>query len=212
MTKLMKNFAEDFLDSYLKFGLGSMPKGDIDALVMSLIDRYGDGSSPPTAALSHQAASLRLRTSVTRIKRLRYEASLKFHDKVEDQAKGRLLAALAVATLEPEGDKISIVIEDLLAKNWLQGKLKDFKQIYDHSFNSEILKVSASGLFNVLEKLFDTYELTGFRNDFEALLKQSNLKNRKELFKKLMRKFAEGAAEASGSGVITVLKAHLGLP
>jgi hypothetical protein len=31
-----KEFQDEFLVNYLKFGLGSMPKSDIDALVMSL--------------------------------------------------------------------------------------------------------------------------------------------------------------------------------
>ena len=35
MTK--SPFEADFLDSYLKLGLGSMPKTDIDALVMFLL-------------------------------------------------------------------------------------------------------------------------------------------------------------------------------
>ena len=33
----MSSFKKDFLDNYLKLGLGSMPKSDIDALVMHLI-------------------------------------------------------------------------------------------------------------------------------------------------------------------------------
>ena len=43
----MANFEKEFLENYLKFGLGSMPKSDIDALVMHLLDLYGvDGSGP----------------------------------------------------------------------------------------------------------------------------------------------------------------------
>jgi hypothetical protein len=40
MGKYVK-FKKDFLENYLKFGLGSMAKSDIDALVMHLIDMYG---------------------------------------------------------------------------------------------------------------------------------------------------------------------------
>jgi transposase len=35
-----------------------------------------------------------------------------------------------------------LIIEDALAKNWLQGQLKASAQIFDHSFNTEIIKVS----------------------------------------------------------------------
>ena len=47
----MSKFESEFLDNYLKFGLGSMPKSDIDALVMSLLDRYGLKGSGPLASL-----------------------------------------------------------------------------------------------------------------------------------------------------------------
>jgi hypothetical protein len=60
MTNALSSFASDFLESYLKFGLGSMSKSDIDALVMALLDRYGDGSGA-MASLSNQTVSERLR-------------------------------------------------------------------------------------------------------------------------------------------------------
>ena len=153
------NFTSEFLENYLKFGLGSMPKADIDALVMSLLDRYGSDGSGPMASLSHQTISERLRTPVSKIKKLRYDAALKFSGQVEEQAMGRLLAALAVATLEPQDDKICLIIEDTLAKNWLQGKLKIYRQIFDHPFNTEITRVSSTGLFAVLETIFSKSKL-----------------------------------------------------
>ena len=135
----MNTFESEFLENYLKLGLGSMPKSDIDALVMSLLDMYGFNGSGPLAALGNQTVSERLKTPVTKVKKLRYEAALKFGGRVEDQARGRLLAALANGTLEPEGKKICLIIEDSLAKNWLQGQLKIYQHIFDHPFSSEII-------------------------------------------------------------------------
>ena len=207
-----KTFQTEFLESYLKFGLGSMPKSDIDALVMSLLDRYGEGVSGAMSSLSNQTVSERLRTPVAKVKKLRYEAALKFGGRVEDQAKGRLLAALAVATLEPENEKICLIIEDSLAKNWLQGQLKIHQQIFDHSFNMEIVRVSSSGLFAVLETLFDKEQLQTFKKGYEDAKKISDVTKRIQFFKSIARKFAEGAAKAAGGGVVAVVKAHLGVP
>lgn len=206
------SFTADFLVDYLKFGLGSMPKADIDALVMALLDKYGDGLSGPMASLSNQTVSERLRTPVSKVKKLRYEAGLKFGGRVEDEAQGRLLAALANATLEPEEDKVRLIIEDSLAKNWLQGQLKAHQQIFDHPFNTEIIRVSSFGLFAVLETLFDKKQLGAFKTGYDNAKKNKDAAQRVQLFKSLARKFAEGAAEAAGGGVITVVKAHLGLP
>jgi alpha-D-ribose 1-methylphosphonate 5-triphosphate synthase subunit PhnH len=202
-------FASDFLENYLKFGLGSMPKTDIDALVMALIDRYGQGSSGPMASLSNQTVSERLRTPVAKIKKLRYDAALKFGGRVEDQAMGRLLAALAVATLEPQDEKVCLIIEDALAKNWLQGQLKVHQQIFDHPFNTEIIRVSSAGLFSVLETLFNKQQLQAFKKGYEEAKSSKDAAHRIQRFKSLARKFADGAAEAAGAGVVAVVNAHL---
>lgn len=212
MATTQSSFSEDFLDNYLKFGLGSMPRADIDALVMHLLDKYGYDGCQPMAPLSNQTVSERLRTPVAKVKKLRYEAALKFGGRVEDQAMGRLLSALAIATLEPQEEKICLVIEDTLAKNWLQGQLKLHQQIFDHSFNTEIIKVSASGLFVVLEALFDKRELESFKKGYEDAKRTKDAAQCIALFKTLAKNFAEGAANAAGGGVMAVLKVHLGLP
>ncbi len=206
----MSTFEKDFLSNYLKFGLGSMPKSDIDALVMHLLDTYGlDGS--PLAIYSNQTVSERLKTPVTKIKKLRYDSALKFGGRIEDQAKGRLLAALSKASLEADGDKICLIIEDSLAKNWLQGQLKTHQHIFDYSFNTEIVKVSSVGLFSVLSAIFDHVEIEAFKKGYEEAKKIKTDKDRLEAFKRVAKKFAEGAAKASGAGVVTVLRTHIGI-
>jgi len=206
----MSNFEKEFLDNYLKFGLGSMPKSDIDALVMHLLDIYGLDGSGSLAIYGNQAVSERLKTPVTKIKKLRYDAALKFGGRIEDQAMGRLLAALSKASLEPDGEKICLIIEDSLAKNWLQGQLKIHQHIFDHSFNTEIVKVSSTGLFQVLETVFDNKELEKFKTGYETAKKKKKAEDRVKAFKGVAKKFAEGAAKAAGSGVVKVLKAHMG--
>ena len=162
----MSDFKTDFLENYLKFGLGSMPKSDIDALVMHLLDLYGVDSSGSLASRSNQIVSQLLQTPAIKVKKMRYDAALKFGGRIEDQAKGRLLAALSRASLEPNGEKVLLIIEDLLAKNWLQGQLKIHQHIFDHSFNTEIIKVSISGLFQVLESVFDAEEIEKFKQGY----------------------------------------------
>lgn len=206
----MSDFEQEFFDSYLKFGLGSLPKSDTDALVMHLLDRHGMNGALPMAALRNQLVSERLRTPVAKIKRLRYDAALKFGGRIEDQAMGRLLASLSKATLEADGNKICLIIEDSLAKNWLQGQLKIHQQIFDYSFNAEIIKVDADGFFQVLQSCFDKNALEVFRTGYEQAKNKQNQHEMK--FVSVAKKFAEGAAKAAGVGVVSVLKAHLAIP
>lgn len=218
MAPSKNSFESEFLKQYLALGLGSMPKSDIDALVMHLLDRYGLDGSPPLALESNQTVSERLRAPAVKIRKLRYDAALKFGTdtssgvRVEDQAKGRLLAALSRATLEPDGDKIVLLIEDALAKNWLQGQLKIHQQVFDHSFNTELVRMSAEGLFTVLGTLFDEAQLKAFADGYKKLKDVEDRQKRNKQFKTLAVKFVEGAAKAAGGGVMTVLKIHLGIP
>lgn len=205
----MSNFEEEFLERYLNLGLGSMPKSDIDALVMHLLDTYGLDGSPPLAKYSNQTVSERLKTPVAKVKRLRYEAALKFGNRIEDEAKGRLLAALSRASLEPDDEKIRLIIEDSLAKNWLQGQLKVHQQIFDHSFNREILTVSADGLFEVLETVFDKDVLKVFREGYAEAFGKEKAHERRKTFSSVAKKFAEGAAKAAGGAVWAVLKSQI---
>jgi type I restriction-modification system DNA methylase subunit len=188
-----------------------MPKTDIDALVMHLLDLYGVDSSGPLAIHSNQAVSERLKTSVSKVKKMRHDAALKFGGEIQDQAKGRLLAVLSKASLEPDGEKVLLIIEDSLAKNWLQGQLKIHQYIFDYSFNTEIVKVSVMGLFQVLDSVFDAKETDKFRKGYNAAKKKKDTKGRVAAFKYLANKFAEGAAKEAGSGVVKVLKAQIGI-
>ncbi|RDE18962.1 hypothetical protein DV711_15245 [Motiliproteus coralliicola] len=142
---------------------------------------------------------------------MRYDAALKFGGRVEDEAKGRLLAALSKASLEPDGKKVNLIIEDTLAKNWLQGQLKTNQHIFDYSFNTEIVKVSVDGLFQVLDSVFDEDELNEFKDGYKIASDEADSEKRKELFKGIAKKFAEGAAKAAGGGVMTALKAKIGI-
>lgn len=137
---------------------------------------------------------------------------MKFGGKIEEQAKGRLLAALSKASLEPDGLKICLIIEDALAKNWLQGQLKVNQHIFDNSFNTEIVKVSSTGLFEVLDSVFDKTELEKFKDGYVTAKAITDIEARAQAFKEVAKKFAEGAANVAGSGVFKVLMAHIGIP
>lgn len=208
---MASDFGEEFLGHYLQLGLGAMPKADVDALVMHLLDKHGYKGSPPLSTYGNQAVSELLKTPVAKVKKLRYDAALKFGGRVEDQAKARLLAALSKATLEADGDKVCLVIEDALAKNWLQGQLKNNQLIFEHSFNSEIVRVSSSGLFSVLGSFFDKTALEQFEAGYEAAKKKSDAKAVRDTFRKVASKFAEGAAKSAGAGVLSIFKAHVGV-
>ena len=68
--------------------------------------------------------------------------------------------------------RIHLVIEDALAKNWLRGQLKTQDLLFDHSFNAELLKVDAAGLFRLLDQFLDAKAIQRFKDEFERIQKE----------------------------------------
>lgn len=185
----MSTFEKSFLDNYLKFGLGSMPKSDIDALVMYLLDTYGFDNNAPLNKQSNQSVSELLKTPVTKVKKLRYEATLKFGEEPAKQAKIKMLEAIKNASFDADGEKICLIIEDVIAKNWLQGQLKMHQHFFDNSFNSEIIKVPFLGLMAVLEKVFQDAEIEKFKSEYESIKVIVSQDEKKQKLKDFMTNF-----------------------
>jgi phenylpyruvate tautomerase PptA (4-oxalocrotonate tautomerase family) len=196
------SFKDEFLAHYLSFGIGALGKKDIDVLVMHLLDKYGIGGGP-LRNFPNQSVSGLLKAPAAKIKLLRYEAGLKYGGRVEDQAKAKLLTALSRAVIEVETKKICLIVEDALAKNWLQGELKNNGLIFDHSFNTEIVKVDSKGLFSVLGQFFDAQETEKFKTGFERLEKEKKDDQLRQGFAKLAKDFAVESAKKAGGAILT---------
>lgn len=197
-----EDFKAEFLRHYLSVGIGGLSKRDTDALVMHLLDKFGKDAAGPLAHFPNQEVSALLRAPASKIRQLRYEAGLKYGGKVEDQAKARLLVALTHAVLDVESKTICLVIEDALAKNWLQGQLKNNGLIFDHSFNTEIVKVKATGLFLVLGQIFDQKQTSNFSEAYKRIEAENQTDQLRAKFGKIALAFASGAAEAAGGAVL----------
>lgn len=190
--------------------MGSMPKSDIDALVMHLLDLHASENGRALGACTNQVASERLRIPLAKVKRLRYEAGLKYVTRPEDEARRRFALHLAKAGLEFDKKeetvtKIVFVVEDILAKNWIQGQIKEHSGVFDSSFNTEIVKVEPELFFKLLRTLLDPSEVGAFQSKYNTLVEK---KRREEIvngFKSLVSSFAKGAAEAGGALAVTTL-------
>lgn len=202
---IVKTFKSEFLEHYMAVSIGALGKKDTDALVMYLLDKYGLDDDNPLALKSNQEVSACLRVPASKVKQLRYEAALKYGGRVEEQAKAKLLFALSRAVLEIESKTVCLVIEDALAKNWLQDQLKKNGLIFDHSFNTEIVKVKAEGLFQVLQQIFDEAQTRVFKSSFDKLVKEKKGEQLREGFGRLVAAFAIGAAKAAGGVVLAGL-------
>jgi hypothetical protein len=199
-------FKEEFLKYYLAVGLGAMSKKDTDALVMYLLDQYGASDNQPLKGRSNQEVSFLLKVPVAKVKSLRYEAGLKYGDlRPEEKAMQRLLAALRTPSLDPKSDRIQLMIEDLFAKNWLQGELKRRGIMFNYTHNNEILEIKSEDLLEFLAEMFRENEFKDFRERLNELISDQRSEKRT---KAVLELFKGVTKELLKAGVSAVTKVH----
>ena len=62
-----------------------------------------------------------------------------------------------------------------------------------------------------MESVVDSSEIEEFKAGYERAKKKKTTEERVAAFKSVAKKFAEGAAKAAGAGVVSVLRAHIGI-
>lgn len=215
-----EQFAEEFLRHYLRYGMGSLSKSDVDALVMHLLDKYIHVNGMPLQQKSNQALSETLRIPLTKVKRLRYEAGLKFGGPVGLIAKQRFAECLSLAVIqvEPTSENgknskpiINIIIEDTLARNWIQDQLKSHGILSDTSFNREIVSTNAGDFLRLLELLLSDDELAAFTAKYHQIINQHNTDDIRRDFSTLLKAYLKGAAGTLGAATVNALMSLPGL-
>ena len=206
-------FTEEFLKMYLANGLGSAPKREIDILIMHLLMKYGDLSRE-----SNHNLSILLQVPESTIKRLRYQARLKYPPDNE-YIQREFLFVLANAQFEAEFEKqeniekikIIFVMEDNYLRYAIQGRLKEKGMFADTSFNSEVIKIKCSYLVEVIEEIYDKKTADEFLDGFKSLRESSeglvDLRDKGFLLEIIL-----GIAKTFLSSLATTqLKAYLGI-
>ncbi len=167
IIKKSDEFVSTFLDHYLSNGFGSFNKKDIDILVMDLLIRYGelDGKS-------NQELSILLKTPVTRIKGLRYEARLKYPPE-ENYVNVEFMNIISKSIFDFENNKVTFSIEDDYIRHAITGKLKEGGMFADSSFNRELVRIDQKSLEAVMSALYGPEVAGDFKSGFDEMMGQA---------------------------------------
>jgi hypothetical protein len=198
-----KRFVDDFVKEYLADGLGAITKREIDILVMNLLMEYAG-----LARKSNHELSILLQVPESRLKRLRYEARLKYPPDA-DYVKREFLFILARSQFEldrrDETDidkmKIKFAMEDDFLRYAIQGRLKDQGMFADTSFNNEIVKIECSSLVQIIADIYGEQTARDFREGF-ATLDTSGEEEPGSSFKEVMGKFILDTGKSILSAVL----------
>lgn len=150
-------FAEGFLNRFLAYGFGTLPKREIEILIFHLLYHRSHLFSD----LSNYDIANQLKISESRVKSFKAEASLKY------QQVEHLVALEEIARLffefhktHPvlEGDMIQFVLEDPVLKREFEHAVKNLGYFVDYSFNKEIVKVRTEVFLEIFVTNFDSIE------------------------------------------------------
>ena len=147
-TASTNNDFSQIVEDYLNRGFGSMNKNDFEVFIFGYLLRN------KFKGVSDFDISQQLRIPQSKVKRLRYEASLKmgktdFLNSFEEVIKK--------ARIREGCKKISFVIEDITLRKYLDSILKSDGRFYDSSFNSEIVVLSKEDFVYLVDKLCEDH-------------------------------------------------------
>lgn len=136
---------KEIIQAYLERGFGSMNKNDFEVWIFNEWRKLQDKD------LSDYQVSKALKISETKVKRLKYEADLKYSFD-EEQLLNKFFKLAEKANYKKDGDKLLFVINDKLLRQYINNILEESGRFMDSSFNSNIVSIYVDDFSFLLEK------------------------------------------------------------
>lgn len=164
---------KEYISGYINRGFGSMNKNDFEVFIFDWLLKNDKRCTDSTDFMISQY----LKIPESKVKRLRYEAQLKYgvsYDYKEELCKALKNAKCQEGTNE---GKISFAISDKVLKQYLEDILEKDGRFFDSSFNANIVTMSANDFVYILQ------EVVLNENDKDMILNatKEQLKKGKEL-------------------------------
>ena len=148
MTTITNNSSvSDDIQAYLSHGFGSMTKNDFEVWIFNYLLQ----NRPPNT--SNFDFSVELRIPESKVKRLRYEASLKYGNPANTTQYNEAFQNLLTYVNLKKGSKdvIQFAVEDMQLRKYLDSILKKKGRFADTSFNSEVVSITIDDLAILLD-------------------------------------------------------------
>lgn len=144
-SKEKLNTIQEFVDWYCnEVGFGSMNKNDFEVFIFN---EYRNNKKK-----TNREMSLALQIPEAKVKRLSYEADLKY-GYTDDKYK--MDFAEIVKKAQYLDKKVKLVIENIGLRKFIEARLKEDGKFLDSSFNSEIVTLEYSDFTILLKTLYE---------------------------------------------------------
>jgi len=149
-----ERFLEELLDIYVdRQGLGAIAKGDLNALIVYLFNKYSISGAYDTFDLSEQ-----LKVSERQVKSLISTGELKYNPLAEGEVWVQILKHIASSDFELESleqGKVRFKMENPAWIRYLRNWTRKVGGTVSYSVSSEAVSVSLNNFFKVLNRLYD---------------------------------------------------------
>lgn len=190
----MATSPNSFIQAYLDRGFGSMTKNDFEVMI------FAELLQTSLLKKSNYEISIDLRIPESKVKRLRYEASLKYNILSEDDY--RLMFKEIAQNAIIKDEKIILSIEDISLRKFINFKLKKNGKFSDTSFNSEIVVIRSKDFAELLKELYYTQRELKQINDKIDKINESLSK--KITFKDVISVFINASVAHLGERLIDI--------
>ncbi len=167
---------------YLEHGFGTMNKNDFEVFIFHFL------LSNQLKGMSDNNISRKLRIPESKVKRMRYEAELKYNkvDDSEQEYKNRLIEMLSNRAYKlKDKNRIQFSIRDKAMRLYLNDILEEKGSFADSSFNGDIVTITANDLLLLLANFNE-------KNDLIVQIKESMKVNQESLPQNTSEKFSDG--------------------
>jgi len=185
---------KDIIDHYIERGFGSMTKNDFEVWIFYyLLQNDLKGKD-------NYDISVELRIPESKVKRLRYEAELKYGN---PQNSNKYLEAfdalLTKSILKEDGSCVQFVVEDLQLRKYLDSTLKKGGRFSNTSFNKEIVSIDIDDLEFLLKTLWPN-------NDWSIISKKAGVKMDKNhvTLRDILKTFVLSSVQQAGKLVVNL--------
>ena len=204
LAKTLKNtkFVESFLDSYIRNGYGSLPKREIDLLILNLLIENiptWKSNRPSNYELSRQ-----LRISPRRIQSTLDELSYRDAKKDDAWCKKQLKEILKKAEKIEDKEIVRFQIDDGLVRDYATMLIRRSYGIVDTSFNTSIIKLSAEKFSFLALTVADEKDSKKFLRGIPRLKEYQDHQKSKKPFRLFVDSFAKAAGEQAGKKLINL--------
>ncbi len=167
-----------------------MTKNDLEVLIFHLLRTHGGLKNK-----SNYEMSLILQIPESKVKRLAYEATLRYVEYDRQIITQRFFECIREARFKGTGSNITFIIDDKYLRSAIDSDLKGLGHFTDTSFNREIVSINIDAFADLLNKYYPDKATEHIVKSCKDALKKEQ---EGISFKALFKDFLTGAASKSG--------------